>query len=83
MKFILSLITLFFPLICFALPDCPADRTERYHNCFGIYLWPDGDKYVGEWNDNKKHGQGIYTSPDGYKYVGHMGARQKHTLSFS
>ena len=31
---------------------------------------PKGDKYVGEWKDNKKHGQGTFTDPSGTKYVG-------------
>jgi hypothetical protein len=30
----------------------------------------DGNKYAGEWKDNKKHGQGTYTFADGGKYVG-------------
>ena len=36
----------------------------------GTITSPDGDKYVGEWKDNKRHGQGTYTYPDGSKYVG-------------
>ena len=31
---------------------------------------PDGRKYVGEWKDDKKHGQGTYTWSDGSNYVG-------------
>ncbi len=30
----------------------------------------DGDKYVGEWKDGKRHGEGTYTWSDGDKYVG-------------
>ncbi|WP_443641291.1 trypsin-like peptidase domain-containing protein [Candidatus Njordibacter sp. Uisw_039] len=57
------------------LPDCPSDTNARWHNCFGTYTWSDGDKYVGEWKDNKNTGQGTYTySPNGEwagnKYVG-------------
>ena len=29
-----------------------------------------GDKYVGEWKDGKRHGQGTYTLANGDKYVG-------------
>jgi len=29
-----------------------------------------GEKYVGEYKDGKKHGQGTFTSADGGKYVG-------------
>ena len=27
-------------------------------NGFGTYVWPDGDRYVGEWKKGKEHGQG-------------------------
>ena len=30
----------------------------------------EGDKYVGEHKDGKRHGQGTYTWSDGRKYVG-------------
>ena len=56
--------------VSFALPDCPSDQTKRYHNCFGPYNFPDGEKYVGEWKDNEKNGIGTYTFPDGEKFVG-------------
>ena len=32
--------------------------------------YANGDKYVGEFKDNKPHGQGTFTSADGDKYVG-------------
>ena len=41
----------------------------------GTFTWSNGDKYVGEYRDDKKHGQGTYTfGPksewSGDKYVG-------------
>ena len=36
----------------------------------GIITSPDGDKYVGEWKDNKRHGQGTLIWSNGRKYVG-------------
>ena len=59
----------------FALPSCPEDPNQAWHNCFGSYNFDNGDRYVGEWRDNKKHGQGTYTfGPSsefaGDKYVG-------------
>ena len=36
----------------------------------GTYTWPNGQKYVGEYKDNKMSGQGILTLPSGQKYVG-------------
>ena len=54
----------------YALPNCPSDQSARWHNCFGTYAYPNGNKYVGEWKDNKMHGQGTYTFVSGDKYVG-------------
>ena len=56
--------------VSFALPPCPEDPNQLFHNCFGTYTTADGDKYVGEWRGDKQHGQGTYTFADGDKYVG-------------
>ena len=45
----------------FALPPCPENPNQRFHNCFGTYTYPSGNKYVGELRDDKSHGQGTYT----------------------
>lgn len=52
------------------LPSCPKDPAVRYHNCFGTFKTPAGDMYVGEFKDDKYHGQGSYSFYDGDKYVG-------------
>jgi len=52
------------------LPACPKDPKLRYHNCFGSYTSPRGNKYVGEFQDNKYNGRGTLTLPSGQKYVG-------------
>jgi hypothetical protein len=68
------------------LPPCPKDQTTRYHNCFGTYKTANGDVYVGEFKDNKYHGQGTFTWDDGYKYVGEFqdGKRNGHgTMTFA
>ena len=60
----------------FALPECPGSPTSStrrsfwWNNCEGTYTYANGDKYVGEYKDDKKHGQGTYTYADGAKYVG-------------
>ena len=36
----------------------------------GIFTWPDGRKYDGEYVDDKKEGNGIFYWPDGRKYEG-------------
>ena len=41
-----------------------------WHSCVGIYTWPDGGQYVGEWQYDQRNGQGTYTWPDGRQYVG-------------
>ncbi len=60
------------------LPLCPSDQTKRYHNCFGTYTSASGSKYVGEFRDNKRHGQGTYTYADGSEYVGGYSYDKKH-----
>ena len=83
-----KILKVFLPLIglfasasaSFALPNCPSDQTKRYDNCFGTYAFPDGEKYVGEWKDNKKDGQGTYTFPDGENYVGEYKNGEKNGL---
>ena len=68
----LILLTIFLVSInIHALPNCPSDITIRWHNCFGSYTWGDGDKYVGEWKDGKKHGQGTYTYASGKENKGY------------
>ena len=59
----------------YALPDCPRDTNKVWDKCFGTYTFGNqsqwaGDKYVGEYKDDKYHGQGTYTFADGDKYVG-------------
>ncbi len=36
----------------------------------GVYTWPDGSKYDGDYVDGNQHGKGVYTWPDGRKYDG-------------
>ena len=52
------------------LPQCPGDTKVVWTDCFGTYTFPDGQKYVGEWRDNQRHGRGAETFPDGRKDVG-------------
>ena len=54
----------------FALPTCPSDPSVSWHNCFGIHTFAGGNKYTGEWRNNKKNGQGTFTFANGDKYVG-------------
>ena len=56
-----------------ALPNCPS--SPPYDNCYGSYTLSSGDKYIGEWKNNKRNGQGTYlygpnSKNAGDKYVG-------------
>ena len=81
LKIIIVIATLFSGagiVIASDLRDCPEYRDPTlsiWHNCFGTFTYASGDKYVGEFKDDKRHGQGTYTyGPNsewaGDKYVG-------------
>jgi len=72
------LILLVLPSYASELPPCPKDQTQTYHNCFGTFTLADGNKYVGEYKDNKMHGEGTLTWADGGKYVGEWKYNKKH-----
>ena len=40
------------------LPKCP--YIGIFHNCVGSHTYRSGNRYVGEWKNNKQHGQGTY-----------------------
>lgn len=66
-----------------SLPNCPSDQSKRYHNCFGTYIYPEntewgGDKYVGEFKYDTRHGQGTYTHARGDTYVGEWQDNDEH-----
>ena len=42
----------------------------RVFGTISTYTFTNGNKYVGDWNDDKKNGQGTFIWPDGEKYVG-------------
>jgi len=76
--------------VSFALPPCPAERNSLYSpwsNCFGTYTFPSGNKYVGEYKNDKRNGQGTFTFPkSGNKYVGEFKNGRFHgqgTFTFS
>jgi len=64
------------PQISTALPSCPTSGV--FDNCFGSYTDADGNKYVGEWKDDKRHGQGTSTFADGDMYVGEFKEGEVH-----
>lgn len=70
MQKIIAILLLSLTSTAYALPNCPSDQSARWHNCFGAVTFNDGEKYVGEWKDNKRQGQGTNTYANGEKYVG-------------
>ena len=74
----LLLILIALPSYASELPPCPEDKTQTYHNCFGTMTYPSGSSYVGEYKDNKMHGEGTLTWADGGKYVGEWKYSKKH-----
>jgi MORN repeat len=36
----------------------------------GLYIWKDGERYEGEWQEGKFHGKGTKTLPDGTIFDG-------------
>ena len=82
-KKISFLITISITTYVYALPDClndPWHNPKQYPNraCFGASTYADGNKYVGEWQDGKQHGQGTFTSANGDKYVGEFQDGKPH-----
>ena len=43
---------------------------EEYGDGQGTYIYPNGEKYVGDWKNGKYHGHGTFIYPDGNMYVG-------------
>ena len=67
--------------VSFALPPCPEKRhptTSPWLNCFGTYTFANGNKYVGEFRNDKPNGQGTATYPNGDQYVGEFRNSKKH-----
>ena len=71
-------IFLFSPTEGWSLPPCPEDPSKYYDNCFGTVTFDNGEKYVGEWKDDKKHGQGKTIFATGDTYVGEWKDNKGH-----
>jgi hypothetical protein len=53
------------------LTPCPNSfRNFSWTNCYGKIIFPNGDKYIGEWNDDRKTGQGTLIFINGNKFNG-------------
>ena len=54
------------------------ERQDDKENGQGTMVFPNGDKYVGEWKDDKRDGQGVCTGADGTRYEGQWKGDQRH-----
>jgi hypothetical protein len=72
MKRLVVIIFMLFTFVngAYALPNRQSDQSVSWNSCQGTFTFANGDKYVGEWKDDKQHGQGTYTFADGGKLVG-------------
>ena len=61
----------FLPFVAHAnvLPDCPINEDTRWDNCTGTFTYMSGDKYVGEFRDDKMHGPGTFTWANGNRHL--------------
>jgi hypothetical protein len=44
----------------------------------GVFIWPDGRRYEGEYLEDKKAGFGTFYWPDGRKYMGQWQNGKQH-----
>ncbi len=49
---------------------------------FEEFLYPNGDKYVGEFKDGKRDGQGTYIDPNGLKTIGDFKENPWNTITY-
>ena len=47
-------------------------------NGLGVMTYPDGQKYVGRWEDDKRNGQGTVTYPYGREYEGEFKSGERN-----
>ena len=53
-----------------ALSPCVGHDIHEWDNCEGAHFLANGDRYIGEWKNGKKHGRGMYYFTDGAIYAG-------------
>jgi len=48
---------------------CPIDEALLWDNCTGTFTYKSGDKFVGEFRDDKMEGLGTFTWANGNRHV--------------
>lgn len=80
MKHLLRILSLLLPLTATgqsALPPCPTDVSVRWHQCFGTFA-DKSERYVGEFRNDRYHGQGTYYFSSGATYAGEFRDGLRH-----
>ena len=65
------------------LRPCPKNRNLMFNNCWGTFADADGNKYVGEWKNDKKNGRGTDFYSNGDKFVGEFKNDNKHRGTYT
>ncbi len=52
--------------------------SENVLHGYGEYLWADGQKYCGEWKNDKRTGLGVYFYPNNNRYEGQLFDSKHH-----
>ena len=53
-----------------ALKPCPPGSSGQWDKCLGSLRFPNGEQYLGRFDEGRFNGVGLYTYADGHKYVG-------------
>ena len=81
-KLTLFISALFFVILnvsqAWALPNCVGQRSVAWQNCFGTYTFSSGNKYVGEFGDDKYLGQEGIFKDDVFQYAQKKSKLDKH-----
>ena len=70
MKKILILLSLFISSVSFAQSNLPPCSGDYWNECNGERAFSNGEKFLGDWKNNKKDGYGILYFTNGSKFMG-------------
>ena len=80
MKWCLLLLALISNFVFAEIPACTGSNILKWDNCRGSHIYPNGDKYLGGFNNGKFSGFGQLTSKNGDTYTGYWIENMPHGL---